>query len=149
MKQSGRGFHSYFVFILLLLMVVAVLSTLKSSEQNYSRQEFITDMDSGRVMEVEVNPNSETPTGYLKVMLNDGTLKRLYVTDIQEAEELVRNYGFKGRAQRELAAYHIGAHGHCAGSGCVSVYDDKCPECRRRQQQDDEFRQEPCEAVAG
>ena len=64
MKQSGRGFHSYFVFILLLLMVVAVLSTLKSSEQNYSRQEFITDMDSGRVMEVEVNPNSETPTGY-------------------------------------------------------------------------------------
>lgn len=94
MKQSGRGFHSYFVFILLLLMVVAVLSTLKSSEQNYSRQEFITDMDSGRVMEVEVNPNSETPTGYLKVMLNDGTLKRLYVTDIQEAEELVRNYGF-------------------------------------------------------
>ena len=94
MKQSGRGFHSYFVFILLLLMVVAVLSTLKSSEQNYSRQEFITDMDSGRVTEVEVNPNSETPTGYLKVMLNDGTLKRLYVTDIQEAEELVRNYGF-------------------------------------------------------
>jgi len=93
-KQNGRGFHSYFIFILLLLMVVAVLSTLKSSEQDYSRAEFIVDMESGKVTEVEVNPNSETPTGYLRVVLNDGTLKRLYVTDIMEAEQLVREYGF-------------------------------------------------------
>jgi len=93
-KQNGRGFHSYFVFILLLLMVVAILSTLKSSEQDYSRAEFIADMESGKVTGVEVNPNSETPTGYLKVVLKDGTLKRLYVTDIMEAEQLAREYGF-------------------------------------------------------
>lgn len=94
MKQNGRGFHSYFVFILILLMVVAVLSTLKSNEQNYSKAEFIADMDEGRVTEVEVNPNSETPTGYLRVELNDGTQKRLYVTNISEAEQLARSYGF-------------------------------------------------------
>lgn len=94
MKQNGRGFHSYFIFILLLLMVVAVLSTLRSSEQDYSRAEFIADIEGGKVTEVEVNPNSETPTGYLRVVLNDGTLKRLYVTDIMEAEQLVREYGF-------------------------------------------------------
>lgn len=94
MKQNGRGFHSYFIFILLLLMVVAVLSTLRSSEQDYSRAEFIADLEGGKVTEVEVNPNSETPTGYLRVVLNDGTLKRLYVTDIMEAEQLVREYGF-------------------------------------------------------
>ncbi|MCM1539919.1 MAG: ATP-dependent zinc metalloprotease FtsH [Blautia sp.] len=75
-------------------MVVAVLSTLKSSEQDYSRAEFIADMDNKKVTNVEVNPNSETPTGYLRVVLNDGTLKRLYVTDIKEAEQLVREYGF-------------------------------------------------------
>ena len=94
MKQNGRGFHSYFIFILILLMAVAVLSTLKSSEQDYSRAEFIADMDNKKVADVEVNPNSETPTGYLRVVLNDGTLKRLYVTDIMEAEQLVREYGF-------------------------------------------------------
>lgn len=94
MKQNGRGFHSYFIFILLLLMAVAVLSTLKSNEQDYSRAEFIADMENKRVTEVEVNPNSETPTGYLRVVLNDGTLKRLYVTDIVEAEQLAREYGF-------------------------------------------------------
>lgn len=94
MRQNGRGFHSYFVFILLLLMVVAVLSTLKSNEQDYSRVEFINDMENGRVSSVEVNPNSETPTGYLRVVLKDSTLKRLYVTDIMEAEELAREYGF-------------------------------------------------------
>lgn len=94
MKQNRRGFHSYFIFILILLMAVAVLSTLKSSEQDYSRAEFIADMENKRVTDVEVNPNSETPTGYLRVVLNDGTLKRLYVTDIMEAEQLVREYGF-------------------------------------------------------
>ncbi|MCM1063338.1 MAG: ATP-dependent zinc metalloprotease FtsH [Eubacterium sp.] len=75
-------------------MVVAVLSSLKSSEQDYSRAEFIADMDNKKVTSVEVNPNSETPTGYLRVVLNDGTLKRLYVTDIVEAEQLAREYGF-------------------------------------------------------
>lgn len=94
MKQNSRGFNSYFIFILLLLMVVAVLGTLKSNEEDYTRAEFTADLEADRVAEVTVNPNGETPTGYLKVELKDGTDKRLNVTDITEAEALVRSYGF-------------------------------------------------------
>ena len=94
MKQNNRGLHSYFLFILILIMIVAVLSTLRNNGENYSRREFIADMEAGRVLDVEVNPNSETPTGYLRVALSDGTIKRLYVTDINEAEELARSYNF-------------------------------------------------------
>lgn len=94
MKQNSRGFNSYFIFILLLLMVVAVLGTLKSNEEDYTRAEFTADLEANRVAEVTVNPNGETPTGYLKVELKDGTDKRLNVTDITEAEALVRSYGF-------------------------------------------------------
>ncbi len=94
MRQNNKGLHSYFILILLLIMVVALLSSLKSNEGNYSRADFIADMEAGRVADVEVNPNSETPTGYLRVALRDGTMKRLYVTDIGEAETLARSYGF-------------------------------------------------------
>ncbi len=94
MKQKNSGFGSYFIFMLLLLMVVAVVTTLSSVNDQYTREQFVADMEAGRVTEVTVNPNSEVPTGYLRVDLNTGVDKKLYVTDIREAEELVRSYGF-------------------------------------------------------
>ena len=94
MRQNTRGFNSYFIFILLLLMGVAVLTALNSSDDEYTREQFIADVEAGRVIEIVVNPNSEVPTGYLKVELNTGADEKLYVTDIVEAEALVRSYGF-------------------------------------------------------
>ncbi len=94
MRQNSRGFNSYFLFIILLLMGVAVLATLNGADDDYTREEFISDMEAGRVQEVIVNPNSEVPTGYLRVELVNGVDMKLYVTDIGEAEALVRSYGF-------------------------------------------------------
>lgn len=94
MKQNGKIFNSYFILIILLLAVVAVLNLVKSQEEDYTRQEFVTDMEGGRVVEITINPNKETPTGYVSVVLKDGTNKKLFVTDISEAEQLVREYGF-------------------------------------------------------
>ena len=94
MRQNSRGFNSYFIFIILILMVVAILITFGGADDDYTREEFIADMGAGRVTEVVVNPNSEVPTGYLLVELKNGASMKLYVTDIVEAEELARSYGF-------------------------------------------------------
>ena len=94
MRQNGRGFNSYFVFIALLAMVIIALITFGGADEDYTREEFIADLDAGRVTEVVVNPNSEVPTGYLLVELKSGADMKLFVTDIVEAEELVRSYGF-------------------------------------------------------
>ncbi len=94
MRQNSRGFNSYFLFILLLLMGVAVLTTLNGADDEYTREQFVSDMEAGRVLEVTINPNSEVPTGYVRVELVGGADMKLYVTDIGEAEELVRSYGF-------------------------------------------------------
>ena len=93
MRQS-RGFNSYFLFIILLLMGVAVLTTLNGADDEYTREQFVADMEEGRVREVTIHPNSEVPTGYIRVELANGADMKLYVTDIVEAEELVRSYGF-------------------------------------------------------
>ncbi len=92
--RQGRGFNSYFIFIALLLMVIAVLVTFGGADKDYTREEFIADLEADRVLEVVVNPNSEMPTGYLRVELKNGADMKLFVTDIMEAEELVRSYGF-------------------------------------------------------
>ena len=94
MRQNSRGFNSYFLFILLLLMGVAVLTTLNGADDEYTREQFVNDMEAGRVLGVTINPNSEVPTGYVRVELVGGADMKLYVTDIGEAEELVRSYGF-------------------------------------------------------
>ncbi len=94
MKQKNIGFGSYFIFMLLLMMAVAIFTTLSSVNDQYTREQFVADMEAGRVTDVTVNPNSEVPTGYLRVDLSTGVDKKLYVTDIHEAEELVRSYGF-------------------------------------------------------
>lgn len=96
MRQGSRGFTSYFIFIIVLLIVMCVVNIVnrQNQEENYTRAKLIADMEAGNVAEIELTPNSETPTGYLQIKLSDGTAKRLYVTDIAEAEDLVRSHGF-------------------------------------------------------
>ena len=94
MRQNSRGFNSYFLFIVLLLMGVAVLTTLNGADDDYTLEQFVGDMEAGRVEEVTINPHSEVPTGYVRVELKGGADMKLYVTDIGEAEALVRSYGF-------------------------------------------------------
>ncbi len=94
MRQNSRGFNSYFIFIILLLMGVALLTSMNGAEEEYTREQFIADMKEDRVSDVVVRPNSEVPTGYLDVELRNGADRKLYVTDIGEAESLVRSHGF-------------------------------------------------------
>ncbi|MDR2044783.1 MAG: ATP-dependent zinc metalloprotease FtsH [Clostridium sp.] len=82
------------MLLIMLLLVAAILNLVKSREESYTRAEFAVDMEAGRIDEIAVYPNRETPTGYLMVSMKDGSSKKLYVTDVIEAEEMVRSYGF-------------------------------------------------------
>ncbi len=95
MRQEGRKFFSYFIFILGLLTVVFLFGILRQKvEEDYSKAEFLADMEAGKVTDVEIQLNSETPTGALYIDLKNGDNKTLYVSDIVEMEEIVRSYGF-------------------------------------------------------
>ena len=95
MKQEGRKFFSYFILILGILTVVLFVGILRQKvEEDYSKAEFIADMEAGNVTNVEIQLNSETPTGALYINLKNGDDKTLYVSDIVEMEEIVRSYGF-------------------------------------------------------
>ena len=94
MKQNGRNFNSYIIWIALLIVMIIGLNMFRRSENEYTRNAFVADMEAGNVREVIIHPNKETPTGYLEVELINGDDKRLYVTNISEAENMVREYGY-------------------------------------------------------
>ena len=95
MKQNGRSFNPFFIFILIMLVAAAFLFLVKGQEADYTRAEFEADIAAGNVAEVTVNPNKETPTGYLAVVRKYNLPnKKLFVTDIHEAEAMVREHGF-------------------------------------------------------
>ena len=94
MKQNGRTINSYFIFIILLVMVIVGLNLLSGREEEYTRAEFIADLDAGNVSEIVIQPNGEAPTGYLEIQMKNGLNHKLYATDITELEILVREYGF-------------------------------------------------------
>ena len=75
-------------------MVIVGLNLLSSREEEYTRAEFIADLDAGNVSEIVIQPNGEAPTGYLEIQMKNGLNHKLYATDITELETLVREYGF-------------------------------------------------------
>ena len=94
MKQNGKTINSCFIFIILLLLVIFGLNLLNNRTDEYTKAEFIADLDAGNVSEVVVQPNGEAPTGYLEIQMKNGVSHKLYATDITELETLVREYGF-------------------------------------------------------
>ena len=62
LKQNGKTINSYFIFIILLLLVIFGLNLLNNRTDEYTKAEFIADLDAGNVSEVVVQPNGEAPT---------------------------------------------------------------------------------------
>ena len=95
MKQNGRSANSYFIFILLLLMLVIGLNLMSGRQEDYTRAQFLSDLDAGNVSEIVICPNGEAPTGYLTIELKNGQNKILYATDITVLEQDVRARGIE------------------------------------------------------
>ena len=94
MRQNGRNLNSYLIWIVLLVIMIIGLNFFKTSGEDYTRNAFLRDMEADNIKEIVIQPNRETPTGYLDVELKTGYEKRLYVTDITEMEKLIREYGY-------------------------------------------------------
>ena len=90
-KSSGIG--TYIIFLLILFLILLGINKITDRAQDYSKERLIQDLADNKISQVVITPNSETPTGSVLVSLKDGSIRRVYVTDIQEAEDLVRSYG--------------------------------------------------------
>lgn len=93
MSRNNKSFYLYFVIIIGLLLFTVWLGTARVPSSNYTMGEFIKQMESNEVAVVTICPNKDTPTGSLEITLKSGQERILNVTDVTEAEQLVRSYG--------------------------------------------------------
>ena len=91
---KNRGFNFYFGLIIVLLLVLAFLEYGKgrtgSGGSAYTVGQLVEDLEANKVYSAEIIPNEETPTGAVQITLTDGTNKILYVTDVSEIENTLR-----------------------------------------------------------
>ena len=92
--NKTRNFNSIFIFALILLVFVVVLeygSSLFSSNSNsYNLSKLQSDAEAGKVRNVVIMPNAETPTGAARVSFNDGSDDVVfYTTDVTAVESFL------------------------------------------------------------
>lgn len=90
MRTVKKGSGIYFGIILLLLVAAVWISQAHNLPSNYSYNSFMRDLERGDVADVVISQNEQVPTGSLHVTLKNGTERTLYVTDVGEMEDLLR-----------------------------------------------------------
>ncbi len=98
--MKNRGFNMYFVLILGLLLLTIWTSMLNVRQSEYTKGELIAGLEEGNVVAASIQPNRETPTGEVEIILKDGQQKTLYVTDTTEMEELFASYDIDPQVEK-------------------------------------------------
>lgn len=96
MKVSMKSFGFYIISIFLILFLVTYISdALQANEEKYGLKDYYTDLEAGTIAGVSIYPNEETPTGEVRAVLTNGTVKSFYVTDVGDAEDAALEKGLE------------------------------------------------------
>ena len=93
MKKKTGGLGMFFFPIIILLLIVIYLEMAKGDARAYTRLQFKADIAEGNIMQVEIKPNEQTPSGQLNIEFTDGNNAVLYVADVEEMETLLEENG--------------------------------------------------------
>ena len=92
MGKGAKGINLTFIIIMLLLFATIWASTMKEKKETYTKGEFISQLEQGDVVSVNIQPNEQVPTGTLIINLKNGQINKLYVSDVVEIQRLLEEY---------------------------------------------------------
>ncbi|WP_024737543.1 ATP-dependent zinc metalloprotease FtsH [Enterocloster asparagiformis] len=95
-QSTFRGFG--FVLLMLILIAMAAMLPHQGAADKITHQELVTLLseDHAGIAQVTINQNPQVPTGEVIINMADGTEKQMYVTDVNEVEQLLRQSGIDG-----------------------------------------------------
>ena len=93
MEKKGSGLGLVFLLIIVLLVLGIILSTVDFSKNTYTRGKLQEDIENGAVISVTVNQRQNSLGGSVTVEKKNGEEATLYVTDVTEATEFLREQG--------------------------------------------------------
>ena len=89
-QQTFRGF--IFILLMLILIATAVRFPYARQADKVTNQDFIKILEDGQAADVNIHQNPQTPTGEVVLTLLDGQVKRLYVSDVKDAQRLLDSH---------------------------------------------------------
>ena len=143
-KQSGR-IGLYLVLFLMMIAGYMYLSNQVNGQSDYTLDALEQAVADDQVLSAEIYPNREVPTGAVVVDIQGVGRKKLYATDVTEVEKLLRDNGITTQVddvpQENVFLTTLLPILLACGLTLFLVADVR----RRRQCQDDELWQKPCE----
>ena len=88
-KSTFSGFG--FLILMIILIAMAAMLPRQGGADRISNQQFMTmlDQDKSQLAQVTIRQNSQAPTGEVILELVDGSQRQLYVSDVNEVQELL------------------------------------------------------------
>ena len=95
-KSKNNGFSGFGMYALLILAVILIwyAVTGQTKPTSITEAEFEVALQTENVSTVKITQNKEVPTGSVTVLLKDETQKVMYVSDVNEIQELMKSYNF-------------------------------------------------------
>ena len=90
-KQSGR-IGLYFVLIVMLVAGYFYLNNQVTSQSSYSMESMKQAAEDGKISSAKIYQNREVPTGSVVVDIEGEGQKKVYVTDVKDAQKLLESY---------------------------------------------------------
>ena len=92
MAKGNKGFNLYFLFMLGIILLMIWFTTSAMPDDSYSKKDLVADLEAGNVVEIVISPNTETPTGVVDLKLKNGEDHTIYVTDVNEIQDIIEQY---------------------------------------------------------
>ena len=90
MNKQTRGVWVWLIMVLLMVMGFSYISDQMQNSNNYSYQALEQDLANNQIAQAVIHQNEQVPTGQLVVQLVDGTRKDMYVDDVKEVGNLLK-----------------------------------------------------------
>ncbi len=90
-RQSGR-IGLYLVLIVMLVAGYFYLNNQVTSQSSYSMESMKQAAEDGKISSAKIYQNREVPTGSVVVDIEGEGQKRVYVTDVKDAQEVLESY---------------------------------------------------------
>ena len=90
MNNQRKGISLYFILMVLVIAIMLIPNLLSGNQPAYTRGNLEADIANQKIVAVSIEPNKQTPTGSVTVTLKDGNSRTMYVSDVTQIEEYLR-----------------------------------------------------------
>ncbi len=95
-SNKSRNFGGWSLYLIFILAIVILWWSAGNENKptNMTKAEFVAALQANEVDAVKISQNTEVPTGNLTILMKDEKTRTMYVSDVNEMQELMEAHGF-------------------------------------------------------